>query len=191
VETRKARARRLREGFFEKYIQGKGIDIGCGNDPLTESCEKWDIGEGNATFMQGLPRNSYNWVYSSHCLEDLANYEEGLKNWWELVIPGGNLILFLPHRDLFERKRTLPSLGNSAHKWFFLIERDEPPSTIGLVPAITRLLTGYEIDYVKKCDEGYSFDFVPRGEGYQTYAHGEFSIEAVIKKLEKEATKKS
>lgn len=30
METRKAHIRRLKSGFYAKYIQGYGIDIGCG-----------------------------------------------------------------------------------------------------------------------------------------------------------------
>jgi len=39
METTKARLRRLRERFFEKYIRPdlKGIDIGCGDDPVVAS----------------------------------------------------------------------------------------------------------------------------------------------------------
>lgn len=186
METQKARARRERERFFEKYIHGKGIDIGCGSDPLTQDCMKWDLGEGDATFMKGVPTEAFDWVYSSHCLEDIANYKLGLINWWNLVKPGGYLILLLPHRDLFERRKTLPSAGNSWHKWFFLIDRNEDPVTVGVIPMINTLLQGYDIEYVKKCDDGYRCDFRYKPEfkdGYQVIANGEFSIEAVIRKV--------
>ena len=33
-ETHKARARRAREGFFERYCRGHGLDVGYGGDPV-------------------------------------------------------------------------------------------------------------------------------------------------------------
>lgn len=187
METRKAMPRRQREGFFEKYIQGRGIDIGCGNDPLTADCDKWDLEQGDATHMDGIERGSYDWVYSSHCLEDIKYANKALLTWWSLLKQDGYLIIYVPHRDLFERRMTLPSAGNARHQWYFLIDRSEKPVTIGLVPFVTTVLqSNYDIEYVKKCDEGYSCQFLPKEgfpDGYQVIAHGEFSIEIVIRKI--------
>src|ERR1700733_7238536 len=42
-ETAKARARRVREGFFEKYCVGHGLDLGYGGDLLGKNCMRWDL----------------------------------------------------------------------------------------------------------------------------------------------------
>ncbi len=44
-ETRKAHARRLKEGWYEKYAPSdkSGIDIGCQYDPLNETFRRYDI----------------------------------------------------------------------------------------------------------------------------------------------------
>ena len=69
---------------------------------------------------------------------------------------GGFLILYLPHRELYEKKKMLPSKWSSDHKHFFLIHKDENPDTIGLVPLIQRTLSNYKIVSVKECNKGHT-----------------------------------
>jgi SAM-dependent methyltransferase len=190
TETGKAKPRRVKEGFFEKYCTGKGIDIGCGSDPLLGTMDKWDLSISpnmDAQWMKGVDDEAYDFVYSSHCLEDLESPQIALHHWWRILRPGGYLLLYLPHRDLFERRRFLPSAGNRNHKWFFLMDRDDHPFTLGVVPMLNRLLKNPDLIYIKKCDEGYKYyrQATPGvGPGYQIIAEGEFSIEAVIRKRE-------
>ena len=176
LESSKVRARRQQEGFFEKFCRGKGLDIGYGGDKLCDNCQGWDIEDGDAGTLKGLADNSFDFVYSSHCLEHLDNADEALKNWWRVVKTGGYLILYLPERDLFERKKTLPSRWNTSHKRFFLLDRDELPDTVGVLPFIQRTLTGYEILKADICKNEYNI----RTEEQQ--ADGEYSIEIVIRK---------
>jgi SAM-dependent methyltransferase len=185
TETRKALSRRIREGFFTKYCHGKGIDIGCGTDPLLDTVDCWDLSlnpNHDGQYMNGVPDGKYDFVYSSHCLEDLKDPIEGIKNWWRILKRGGYLLLYLPHRDLFEHRKVLPSMGNKNHHWYFVIDKDEPPVTLGLVPFIVYNLTDYDIVYVKKCDEGYNYKIVENNGFTSVIANGEFSIEAVIRK---------
>lgn len=187
-ETRKNYGRRANEGFFQKYCQGKGIDIGSGSCPLQVlGIDTYDL-PNDAKFMQEVKNEAYDFVYSSHCLEDIDEPDVAIQNWWRILKTGGYLILSVPHRDLFERKRSLPSHGNKNHKHFFLIDRYEYPCTIGLVPFITKNLSNQDIIYVKKCDDGYSCSIVEQEAfplGIHVIASGELSIEAVIKKSEK------
>lgn len=125
-ETHKARGRRAREGFFEKYCRGRGLDIGYGGDPVTPTAAGWDFEHGDAQWLHGLDDESFDFVYSSHLLEHLSDCELALENWWRVLKPGGYLILYLPHRDLYEKKQRLPSRFNDDHKHFFLPDRDDP-----------------------------------------------------------------
>lgn len=114
-ETSKAKIRRLKEDFFIKYCNGKGIDIGCWDDPLTPSVDKYDniINQSNdAETMLDINDNTYDFVYSSHCLEDIERPSIAIRNWYRILKPGGFLIIYIPHRDLFEKRKTLPSAGN-------------------------------------------------------------------------------
>lgn len=175
-ETSKARDRREHEGFFEKYCQGLGLDIGFGGDPLTGNCTGWDFEHGDAQVLEGLQNETFDFVYSSHTLEHMRDPAVALKNWWRVIRPGGYLLLYIPHRDLYEKKLELPSRWNDDHKHFFLPERDEPPDTLGLRPLIERSLSSFAIEYVKECRDGWTIS------APEIHSDGEYSIEAVIRK---------
>lgn len=176
-ETSKARSRREREGFFEKYCRGRGLDVGYGGDAVVPGCRGWDIEHGDAHLLAGVPDAEFDFVYSSHLLEHLADTTLALGNWWRVLKPGGHLLLYIPERDLAERKKTLPSDMSLDHKHYFLVDRDDPPDTIGLVPLIERSFPDARVLYAKICSEGYdpnvSANFSP----------GECSIECVVQKL--------
>jgi len=174
--TSQAKARRTRENFFDRFCRGKGIDIGYGGDLLADNCRPWDIEHGDGQTLEGLEEAMFDFVYSSHTLEHLEDAHAAIKNWWRVLKPGGYLILYLPDRELYERKKTLPSRWNNTHKRFFLLDRDEPPDTTGVIPLIQRSLSDYEIVEAKVCDEGYHVT------GPNSPAVGEYSIEIVVKK---------
>jgi SAM-dependent methyltransferase len=176
AETSKAKDRRIREGFFERYCRGDGLDIGYGGDLLCSNCRGWDIEHGDAQTLASLPNNQFDFVYSSHCLEHVDDPADALKNWWRVVKQGGYLILYLPERDLYERKTTLPSRWNTSHRRFFLLDRDELPDTLGMLPLIKRTLDGYEIVKAEVCKQNYNLvkDTVQ--------ATGEYSIEVILRK---------
>ena len=177
VETRKAAPRRDNEGFFDKYCQGKGIDIGCGKDPISDGCVCWEKADGDAQLMQGVEDDSFDWVYSSHCLEHIVDTTQALKNWWRILKPNGFLILLLPHRDLYEKRKKLPSRWNPDHKHLFLPDKDDHPDTLGILPLINEVLTNFEVIYCKTCDEGHSITDPTK------HSDGEYSIEIVVRKI--------
>jgi len=175
-DTSKARDRRTRETFFEKYCNGKGLDIGFGGDLLTVDCEGWDFEHGDAQYLKGVPDFKYDFVYSSHILEHMTKPDISLKNWWRVLKSGGFLILYVPHRDLYEKRKTLPSRWNSDHKHYFLLEQDEEPNTIGLTALIQRSLSNFEIVYARECSEGHTVT------DPEIHGDGEYSIEVVVRK---------
>jgi len=178
AETTKAHKRRIREGFFDKYCRGKGMDIGYGGDIVVSGCHVWDFEHGDAQYMQGVKEQSFDFVYSSHTLEHMIDPSTALINWWRILKPGGFLIIYMPHKELYEKKNRLPSNWNPDHKYFFLLDRDEEPDTIGMIPLIQRTLSGYEIIYAKVCDENHTIT------DPNLHSDGEYSIELVLKKEE-------
>src|ERR1019366_3695268 len=80
-ETSKARARRFTERLYDTVFVGHGIDIGCGDDPILPDCIKWDLAQGDAHDLSGIPNDSLDYVYSSHCLEHLADPERAIRRW--------------------------------------------------------------------------------------------------------------
>lgn len=177
-ETSKAHSRRVKEGFFEKFCKGEGLDIGFGSDLITKNAKGYDFEHGNAQYLKGVKDNSFDFVYSSHTIEHLPDPAEGIKNWFRVVKPRGYLVLYLPHRDLYEKKKTLPSRFNPDHRNFFLIDRDDVPDTIGIVPMINRILKDFEIVYAKECNEEHTIT------DPEIHSDGEFSIEVVIRKID-------
>jgi len=176
IETSKAKARREREGFFTKYCNGFGLDVGYGGDMILPTARGWDKQDGDAENLVGIPDNTFDYVYSSHCLEHLVHPEAATEEWWRVIKQGGYLLLYLPHRDLYEKKLELPSRWNGDHKSFWLPERSDNSSTIGLREFLEQHLPEGEILYIKTCDEGHTItDPI-------IHSDGEYSIEAVIRK---------
>ena len=52
---------------------GKGIDIGCGEDPVTPDCQRFDVEDGDANKITNhiIELESYDYVFSAHCLEHM------------------------------------------------------------------------------------------------------------------------
>lgn len=177
AETSKAKFRRSKEGFFKKYLSGKGIDIGFGGDLVSANANGYDFEHGDAQYLAELKDEQFDFVYSSHTLEHMPVPAIALKNWFRVVKKGGYLIIYIPHRDLYEKKKTLPSRFNPTHTHFFLIDKDAPPQTLGIIPLIQNNLSGYELIYAKECSEGHTIT------DPLIHSDGEYSIEVVIKKL--------
>jgi len=184
-ETSKAKTRREKSNFFDLYCKGKGIDIGCGPDPILPDSEKWDIllGHGDATLMEGVEDETYDYVHSSHCIEHTTSPILCLKNWFRILKKDGYLSILMPHRDLYEQQKTLPSKFNHDHKVFFLPNEHELPDTLGFRQLVDEILEegSYEIIYINTCDAGYHG--VPKMPDGHAPLDSEYSIEVVIKKL--------
>ena len=177
-ETGKAHARREREGFFGKYCRGEGLDIGCGNDPVVPGCSGWDLVNGDAQYLEGAEDNSFDFVYSSHCIEHMDDVRVAIKNRFRVVRPGGYLIIYGPDRDLYEKRRQLPSRFNPHHKHMFLLGKAEPPDTLDIIEELKQALIGkdYDIEYIKRCSDGWEKG-VP-----EVQSKGEYSFEIVVRK---------
>ncbi|MSU47591.1 MAG: class I SAM-dependent methyltransferase [Opitutus sp.] len=103
-------------------LQGKGIDIGCGPDPVTPDVRRFDRADGDANHITRHVRDQFDFVYSSHCLEHMRDPRCALHEWWQLVRPGGHLIFIVPDEDLYEQG-VFPSRFNPDHKATFTISK--------------------------------------------------------------------
>lgn len=129
-ECSKSIMRRLSEpNFVNRFFRGDGIDIGGAPDPLALYVELfplmrgvrvWDMNDGDGQTLEGVADEQYDFVHSSHCLEHLRDPEEGLRNWFRVLKPGGHLIVTVPDEDLYEQGQ-FPSTFNDDHKWTFTI----------------------------------------------------------------------
>ncbi len=175
-ETSKSKNRRISEGFFQKYCQGRGLDIGYGGDLLTPTCSGWEMDQGDAQYLAYVQDGYFDFVYASHVLEHMVDLQETLKNWARVLKPGGYLIFAVPERDLFEKKLTLPSMNNPDHKHFFLLDRDEAPDTVGVVPMMEKYLPHFKIEYAKVLSDKIEYPKHPYS------GDREYQIEVVARK---------
>jgi len=183
----RAHNRRIREGFYDNFIAGHGLDIGCSVRKRSISADAilWDrqLGHGDATFLEQVSDNSFDYVMASHILEHIVDREEALRNWVRVTKPGGYLIVCVPERDLFEEKKTLPSLYNHDHKCFFKLDESEPPDTFSLVDLLKTAKDESDILYAKVCSENWNGQKNRTPENARKiYPVGEFQIEAVLRK---------
>jgi len=178
-ESSKARNRRTAEGYFDRIFVGAGIDIGCGPDPVTPDCVRWDIQQGDAQYLQGVADAAFDWVYSSHCLEHLVEPYEAVRRWWEVLKPGGKLLIVVPDEDLYEQGHW-PSRFNGDHKWTFTIDKDSSwsPRSINLVNLIATL-PNRKCFWIRTLDSGYDYS---GGVWDRTLGPAEAQIEVLLEK---------
>jgi SAM-dependent methyltransferase len=123
-ESTKLEARRTkRDDYRRGLLFGKGIDVGCGPDPLRVPCgtvDRWDVEQGDAQELAGVPLDHYDFLYSSHCLEHLRDPVLALRRWFEVIRPNGILYVVVPDFVLYEGM-TWPSRYNTDHKFAFTL----------------------------------------------------------------------
>lgn len=162
------RARKLREQYqdFTKYLNGAGVDIGAGNDCLvipSGTVRPWDMKDGDASLLAGIPDGSFDFVYSSHCLEHLRDIELSLRNWIRVLKPGGFLYVAVPDYTIYE-KLNWPSAFNGDHKHSFSLDLTRAKVRRNnhwhinqdLVPLIDAL--GMRIFEARLEDDGYDYN---------------------------------
>jgi len=144
--------------FFEKYLSGKVLDIGAGNDPVVADSEIFDIKDGNAELISNyLPFESYDSVHSSHCLEHMVDPKKALNEWWKILRNNGYLIITVPHEDLYEQK-IWPPIFNPDHKNTFRINNKTSWSPVSFnILEIIKSLPGAKIIEYEVHDLNYDY----------------------------------
>lgn len=182
-ETMKATHRRNQINFFGKFCQGKGIDIGCGPDPIDLKVDRWETRNGDAQYLKGIADETYDYAYSSHCLEHVVDPAVALANWWRIVKPGGFLIFQVPDEDLYEQGE-FPSRFNPDHKHTFTISKSKSWSAKSInVIDLVKTLPNHKIVYLNLCDSNYDYTKPNNVDQTDDAKQGvEVSIECVIQK---------
>lgn len=110
-------------GLKEKMAtQGRGIDIGCGPDPVTPDTRGFDLEHGDANEISKYVHEQFDFVYASHCLEHMHDPRKTILDWWKLVKVGGFIFIAVPDEDLYEQG-VFPSRFNNDHKATFTISK--------------------------------------------------------------------
>lgn len=119
-----------------RYTRGRGLDLGCGSEKAFPHFIGVDNGDHEGKFVNfGMAADirvatcekleifasaSMDFVFSSHLIEHIQDTKAALKEWWRLVRPGGYMILYYPHKELY------PNIGtdgaNPTHVHDFMPE---------------------------------------------------------------------
>lgn len=146
------------EAWKQRYLSGRVLDIGAGDDPVCPHAEVFDRAQGDAEhILSYLTENSYDTVLSSHCLEHMRDPRKALSDWWRLVRPGGALVIVVPDAELYEQGHW-PSRWNGDHKttWGLFAAPGAPPHRHGLVDLV-RALPGARLVSAEVQDYGYDY----------------------------------
>lgn len=145
---------------LSQYCCGDGIDIGYGGDPIISRAIGIDIQRflngslcGDGANLRWFKDGILDFVFSSHFLEHLEKTEEVLREWVRVLKPGGFLILYLPHKDLYTREK-IPCFSTE-HK----VEFDQ-----GDIIKLLKSICQFEVWVCNICDRNneYSFEIVAK-----------------------------
>lgn len=180
TESRRSYKEKCENGFFDKYMSGKGCELGYasyekGCLPILPDCDGYDKGTNG---YDGLnipkPDGYYDYLYSSHTLEHIVDFGATLKEWYRVVKENGHLVIVVPHQFLYEKKKEKPSKWNGDHKRFYTpaslmkeIEDSLEPNT-------------YRVVLLKDNDKDFNYDLGP-----SKHSSGAYEIELVLKKIKK------
>lgn len=180
-ESGNAAERRRDAGYFDKWIRGRVLDIGCGAATVVPDVRPWDIarGDSDATELAGVDAETFDCVYASHVLEHLPEPRRAIVRWWQCVAPGGVLFVAVPDEDLYEQ-HVWPSIFNPDHKASWTTYKApglRAPQTLCLTDMLALLDNG-RLELLQRCDWGY--DAGKRGQDQRT---AERQIEMVVRKV--------
>jgi len=176
-ETRKNAPERITSGFYKRFMNGSGIDIGYGGgarECVLESAHGIDKDTpGYDGLFLPYADNSLDYVFSSHCLEHIPDYKltATLREWMRVLKVGGHLVTCVPHRDLYEKKLNLPSSWSPDHKRFYT-----PASLMKEFEDAYEPNT-YRLRHLRDLDTNYDYRVMPN-----KHPNGSCEIESVLQK---------
>ncbi len=107
------------------YCIGFGLDLGCGREKIKPDAIgldsggaadiRYDLSSGVAKLFQP---GQFDFVFSSHALEDFHLTEHILRDWWTVLRVGGDLVMYLPHADLYPRVGTPGANPSHRHDFY-------------------------------------------------------------------------
>jgi predicted SAM-dependent methyltransferase len=84
------------------FLTGDGLDLGAGGSPVHTRAITMDRSDdrgqlvGDASDLKWFKDGVFDYVFSSHLLEDFADWTPVLVEWMRVVKPGGYLVLQIP-----------------------------------------------------------------------------------------------
>ena len=178
-EAAKSFDRRIETGFWNRFVNGPHVlDVGFrgyGGSvlPIVESAIGVDLDyPGYDGTRLPFDDGSQDAVFSSHCLEHIANHLHTIQDWYRVTRAGGHIITAVPSAALYERRRRPPSRWNDDHKRFY-----SPASLLAEFEAALAP-NSYRVRFLEENDAGYRY-----GDGPDVHPFGCYEIVLVIEKL--------
>ena len=157
------KTKRLMTELESSVLQGKGIDIGCGPDPVRPDALAFDQAQGDASDILKHVQGEFDYVYSSHCLEHMQDPRKVVLDWWKLVRPGGHLFLVVPDEDLYEQG-VFPSRFNGDHKATFTLSKAKSWSPVSVnMLDLAQSLPGGKLLRLVLQDHAYDWNLLRHG----------------------------
>jgi SAM-dependent methyltransferase len=177
--------------FATRYFAGSGIDVGGGPDslalyvelfPLIRNVVIYDAPQGDAQKLANVDDDSFDFLFSSHCLEHVRDPVEALGNWIRVIKPGGHLVVSFPDEDLYEQG-VWPSTYNSDHKMTFTMckKTSWSPVSVNVFELLAYFCDKVKPLSVSTIDHAYRYR-LPRHDQTRT-PMSECAIEFVLKKI--------
>lgn len=148
------------------FCCGQGLDLGCGAVKIRPEAYGVDyimqagVDEiADVRCLPGLADCTKDYVFSSHCLEDIVDTEAALREWIRVLKHGGNLVLYLPDADYYYCRGHHLANVNHCHD-FYIEDIQAVLDRIGL----TKTIHTERFGPVYKVGE-WSFEFVARKTG--------------------------
>jgi ADP-heptose:LPS heptosyltransferase/SAM-dependent methyltransferase len=164
----------VHDGFFEKHISSNFVaDIcldGDARKPFLPFAKKTLISHEKCV-VSGLDRESVDVVVMPAVLEHLANPFKVIRAAMEALRPGGNLIVSVPSRDLYERKLEVPSRWSPGHQRFYTV------SSLFLEVQAACGINSFRVRYAREFDRGHSYD-----SPHEKHARGSYATVVVFEK---------
>jgi SAM-dependent methyltransferase len=177
-ESRRTYKFKVLNGFFDRYMSGFGLEIGGtgyieGVVSILPTATNIEVDyPGYDGLHLPFEDESQDYVYSSHCLEHISDFETALKEWHRVLKVGGHMIIVVPHQYLYEKKRNLPSKWNEDHKRFYT------PKSLLMEIEYSLKPNSYRVRHLQDNDTGYSYHLGPEKHG-----NGPYEIEVVLQKI--------
>lgn len=164
-ETSKHRA------LLEKFCTGDGLDLGSAGDPIVPRAIQVELPDnycpffehkyppqlrGDATKLHWFRDGVFDYVYSSHLIEDFSAEEQKAicREWARVVKPGGHIVILAPEQGRWREALRRGQPPNNAHK-------HEP--FLGFFTQVFRDIGGWEVLADNFCDKtDYSMYFVAK-----------------------------
>lgn len=177
-ESFKTYKQKIDNGFFDKYMIGKGAELGYAGYipnvvPILENCDGYDL---NTPGYDGktvpVPDGYYSYVYSSHFLEHVDDRLEAIREQFRVTKKGGYIIIVVPSKLLYEKKESLPSRWNADHKVMYQPSNLLQEIESALIP------NSYRVRHLQENDENHDYN-----QSDLEHSKGSYEIELVLQKL--------